>query len=83
MRDLRGDAAVYFDPHRPAELAAAISDLIEDEAKRQRLSRRGVEVASIGRSEKPYDSMMERFCALAGKVPGSPFGISASCNQKD
>ena len=24
MRDLRGDAAVYFDPHRPAELAAAI-----------------------------------------------------------
>jgi glycosyltransferase involved in cell wall biosynthesis len=82
-RDLCGDAAVYFDPHRPAELAAAISDLIEDEAKRQRLSRRGLEVACIGRSEKPYDSMMERFCALAGKVPGSPFGISASCNQKD
>ena len=82
-RDLCGDAAVYFDPDRPAELAAIISDLIEDEAKRQRLSRRGLEVASIGRSEKPYDSMIERFCALTSKVPVSAFGISASCNQRD
>lgn len=82
-RDLCGDAAVYFDPHRPAELAAVISDLIEDEPKRQMLSRRGLEVASIGRSEKPYDAMMEQLCALASRIPVSHFRVSASCNQKD
>jgi glycosyltransferase involved in cell wall biosynthesis len=75
-RDLCGDAAVYFDPHRPAALATAVTDLIEDEAKRQRQRRRGLEVASMGRSERSYDSMMERFCALASRAAGSPFGIS-------
>ena len=77
-RDLCGDAAVYFDPHRPAALAAAVTDLIEDEAKRQRQTRRGLEVAFMGRSERPYDSMMERFCALASRAAGSPFAISTT-----
>jgi len=63
-RDLCGDAAVYFDPDRPAELAAAISDLLENDEKRRDLVRRGFEVVSKGRSERPYDDMMGRLVAL-------------------
>jgi glycosyltransferase involved in cell wall biosynthesis len=63
-RDLCGDAAVYFDPNRPAELAAVISDLILNEEKRRDLVRRGFEAVSMGRSERHYDHMMERLVAL-------------------
>jgi glycosyltransferase involved in cell wall biosynthesis len=63
-RESCGDAAVYFNPNRPAELAAAISDLLEHDEKRRDLIRRGFEAMSIGRSERPYDHMMERLVAL-------------------
>jgi len=63
-RDLCGDAAVYFDPDRPAELAEAISDLLEHDEKRRDLVRRGFDVVSKGRSERPYDDMMGRLVAL-------------------
>ena len=66
--DLCGDAAVYFNPHCPTELATAISNLIQNQAARQKLSRRGLELASMGRSERPYDYMMERFCTMVGKA---------------
>src|SRR5690348_10122630 len=63
-RDLCGDAAVYFNPDQPAELAAAVSDLLEHEEKRRDLVRRGFEIVSKGRSERPYDDMMGRLVAL-------------------
>ena len=63
-RDLCGDAAVYFDPDRPAELAEAISDLLEHDEKRHDLVRLGFEVVSKGRSERPYDDMMGRLVSL-------------------
>lgn len=63
-RDLCGDAAVYFNPDRPAELAAAIIDLLKHGEKRCDLVRRGFEVVSEGRSERPYDHMMGRLVAL-------------------
>jgi glycosyltransferase involved in cell wall biosynthesis len=67
-RESCGDAAVYFDPNRPAELAAAVSDLLDHEEKRKNLVRRGFEVMSIGRSEMPYEHMMERLVALSRKT---------------
>jgi glycosyltransferase involved in cell wall biosynthesis len=63
-RDLCGDAAVYFNPVRPAELAAAVSDLLEHVEKRRDLVRRGFKAVSLGRSERPYDHMMGRLVAL-------------------
>jgi glycosyltransferase involved in cell wall biosynthesis len=63
-RDLCGDAAVYFNPDQPAELAAAVCDLLAHEEKRRDLVRRGFEIVSKGRSERPYDDMMGRLVAL-------------------
>lgn len=63
-RDLCEGAAVYFNPDQPAELAAAITDLLKHEEKRCDLVRRGFEVVSEGRSERPYDHMMRRLVAL-------------------
>lgn len=63
-RESCGDAAVYFNPDQPAELAAAISDLLEHDEKRRNLVRRGFEAVSMGRSERPYDHMMGRLVAL-------------------
>jgi hypothetical protein len=76
-RELCGDAAVYFDPNRPAELAAAITDLLEHDEKRRALVRRGFEAVSKGRSERPYDHMMERLVALWRKPLGSSAKKSA------
>jgi len=63
-RESCGGAAVYFNPHRPEELATAISDLLQHDEKRQNLGRRGFQVASNGRSERPYDHMMQNLVAL-------------------
>jgi glycosyl transferase family 1 len=76
-RDLCGDAAVYFNPDRPAELAAAISDLLEDDEKRRDLVRRGFQVVSKGRSERPYDHLMGRLVALWR----NPYGHARSVLQ--
>jgi hypothetical protein len=76
-RDLCGDAAVYFNPDRPTELATAISDLLEDDEKRRDLVRRGLEAVSVGRSERPYDHMIGRLVALWR----SPYGHANSVLQ--
>ena len=71
-RESCGDAAVYFNPNRPAELAAAISDLLEHDEKRRDLVRRGFEAVSMGLSERPYEHMIERLVALWRRPPGPP-----------
>lgn len=76
-RDLCGDAAVYFNPDRPTELATAISDLLEHDEKRRDLVRRGFEAVSLGRSERPYDHMMRRIVALWP----SPYGQASNVLQ--
>ena len=38
MPEFGGDAAVYFDPYRPDELAACILNLIDDAAAQRRMS---------------------------------------------
>lgn len=63
-RECCGDAAVYFDPYEPPELASAVCDLLENEDKRREMARRGFEVMSTGRSEKPYDRMMQGLVTL-------------------
>jgi glycosyltransferase involved in cell wall biosynthesis len=63
-RESCGDAAVYFDPNRPSELADVISDLLDHEEKRKNLVQRGFEAVSTGRSERPYDHMVECLVAL-------------------
>jgi glycosyltransferase involved in cell wall biosynthesis len=70
-RETSGDAAVYFDPNRPEELAAAISDLLDHEEKRKNLVRRGFEAMSTGRRERPYDHMVECLIALGRRNHGS------------
>jgi glycosyltransferase involved in cell wall biosynthesis len=70
-RESCGDAAVYFNPNRPAELAAAVSDLLDHDEKRRHFVRRGFEVVSMGRSERPYDHLMEGLIALCRRTRGS------------
>jgi glycosyltransferase involved in cell wall biosynthesis len=77
-RESCGDAAVYFNPDRPAELAAAIGDLLEHDEKRRDLVRRGFEAVSMGRSERPYDHMMGRLVALRRTPQGSASNVLQS-----
>jgi glycosyltransferase involved in cell wall biosynthesis len=77
-RESCGDAAAYFNPDRPSELAAAISDLLEHDEKRHDLVRRGFEVVSMGRSERPYDHMMRRLVALWRRPHGSASNVLQS-----
>jgi len=41
MPEVGGDAAVYFDPSRPEDLASAVIRLLEDQDLRQRLAEKG------------------------------------------
>jgi len=45
VREVCGDAPLYFDPHRPAELAACIRTVFADADLRQRMSASGIERA--------------------------------------
>jgi glycosyltransferase involved in cell wall biosynthesis len=42
LREVAGDAALYFDPRTPAEIAARIDELLSDRALAQRQRERGV-----------------------------------------
>jgi glycosyltransferase involved in cell wall biosynthesis len=43
LPEVAGDAALYFDPHRPPEIAAAIGRLLDDRALARELAARGEE----------------------------------------
>jgi glycosyltransferase involved in cell wall biosynthesis len=45
--EVAGDAALTFDPHRPAEIAAAVIRLLQDEELARSLSQRGRERAAL------------------------------------
>jgi glycosyltransferase involved in cell wall biosynthesis len=45
MPEFAGDAALFFDPHSPQELARCLGNLLEDESLRERLGRLAVERA--------------------------------------
>jgi glycosyltransferase involved in cell wall biosynthesis len=45
LPEVAGDAARFFDPERPGEIAQAIEELLSDEPRRAELVRRGFEQA--------------------------------------
>ena len=45
LPEVCGDAALYFDPHRPENIAAKIQQLMGDSALRERLKQKGLERA--------------------------------------
>ena len=47
MPEVAGEAAIYFDPHRPTEIAGAINRLLTDRTFAERLSERGRHRASM------------------------------------
>jgi glycosyltransferase involved in cell wall biosynthesis len=46
LPEVAGDAARFFDPERPAEIAEALEELLTDERRRSELVRLGFEQAS-------------------------------------
>lgn len=58
LPEVAGDAALLFDPHVPAEIAAAIATLVHDQSRRQDLiaagTRRAIQFADADRMTKEY-----------------------------
>jgi glycosyltransferase involved in cell wall biosynthesis len=58
LPEVAGDAALLFDPHAPAEVAAAIATLVHDQTRRQGLiaagARRAVQFADVDRMAMEY-----------------------------
>ena len=52
LREVCGEAALYADPHRPAEIARAIRALVDDPALRRALRERGMRRAGVFTWEK-------------------------------
>jgi len=68
LREAAGDAAVFFDPHDVASIAAALGALLGDEEKRDLLRKRGRERAlqftwsrTAERTARIYDSVLSAF----------------------
>jgi glycosyltransferase involved in cell wall biosynthesis len=60
LREVAGDAAVYFDPHRPADLARAVEQLgRESEATRDRIER-----ARARAAEFSWKRSVDRLCEV-------------------
>ena len=68
LREAAGDAAVFFDPHDVASIAAALGALLGDEEKRNLLRKRGRERAlqftwsrTAERTARIYDRVLSPF----------------------
>ncbi len=66
LREVAGDAAVFFDPHDTASLARAVAGLLGDEGRRDLLRRRGKERAAA----LTWDAAAERTARLYREVLG-------------
>jgi glycosyltransferase involved in cell wall biosynthesis len=60
-RDVCGDAALFFDPLDPLDLAAKLETLLGDRALRQELGERGQALGSKEGGGAPYDRMIGWF----------------------
>ncbi len=66
-RDLCHDAALYFDPLDPADVARTLAPLMNDEVLRRQLAERGRQIATAGRQQRPYDKLIERTLGIAAR----------------
>jgi glycosyltransferase involved in cell wall biosynthesis len=80
LREVAGDAAVYFDPRDGASIARVLADLLGDEGKRDRLRARGRERAAAltwdaaaERTARLYRDVLAEVSAGAGGI-GTPPG---------
>jgi glycosyltransferase involved in cell wall biosynthesis len=67
LREIWGDAAVFVDPERPAEVADAVNALIDDPGKRRELAERARRRAF----ELTVDAMAERYTQLYRELCGA------------
>ena len=63
--DTCGDAALYFDPHDPDDLAGKMLSLLSDPQRRTAMARRGREFTAHRKSVRPYDSLIAALMAMA------------------
>ncbi len=64
MPEVLGDAALYFDPHSPADIAAKISELIENKTLRESLIKKGY----LQAKKYSWRRMSEETLAVYNKV---------------
>jgi hypothetical protein len=81
-----GDAASYFDPHDVTSIARAMAELLEDEGRRDQLTRRGRERASAltwdAAAERTSRLYREVLAEISGNSPGGPGGSRNPREQK-
>jgi glycosyltransferase involved in cell wall biosynthesis len=63
--DTCGDAALYFDPNDPDDLAEKVFSLLSDPERRTAMARRGRELTANRNSDRPYDALIAALTALA------------------
>jgi glycosyltransferase involved in cell wall biosynthesis len=68
LPEVGGDAAVYFDPENPGEIAARIIDLLTDPALRQSLRARGLARAGEFRWERTAVRTWEFYREVFGRA---------------
>jgi len=74
-RELAGDAALYFDPMAPAELAAHVGEIVENAALRQSLEERGrrrAEAFSWKRHAEQLVEILESLARTSAARPAAP-----------
>lgn len=71
--DLCEEAAMFFDPHDPAELAAKTIGLLLDDSRRRDLVRKGRSLVMRRRANTPYKQLLDAICQAAERrQPTSP-----------
>lgn len=64
-----GDAAVFFDPHQPAEFANTALEIIADDALRSELSRKGSALTAALKARQPYARIVDWLTDIANLGP--------------
>jgi glycosyltransferase involved in cell wall biosynthesis len=67
LRELAGDAALLFDPHRPDEIAGAVGRVILDAGLREDLARRGLERSRRFRWSETASATVETYLRALGR----------------
>jgi len=67
MREVLGDAAAYFDPHEPAEMASTLASLLDDGEARENLRRQGLERIKKFTWDRTARQTLDLFTATLGK----------------
>jgi len=63
--EVAGDAALYFDPRRTADIAAAMSRITSEAGLRKRLARAGLERAKGFSISREAGLLADKFASLA------------------